>query len=500
MISQTEAVELRSNEARSKGSALKLIAALLEALQLEDVTYCHWKSNDVLHRSATGENDLDLLVLNDHAARFVQVLCQLNFKQAQVPDDQSMPGVLDYYGYDDDTGRVVHVHAHFRLVIGDDRAKNYHLPVERAYLAERSESLGFAIPNPNFEFVVFVIRMKLKHCCWDAVLAGKGRLSALVRSEFEYLRARVDSSHVNEVLSRQLPFIDAAMFSRCVRSLEPGASLWSRMSTARQLQKALDAQTHQSYFANVGTKAWRRIGRMVRRRTQSSVTRRRLSSGGAIIAIVGGDGAGKSTAVNSVESWLGDVLATQKCHLGRPRKSWTTNSVRAILKIGKLCGFRVQLGTTDNKPANLLGHVKMFREVCRARDRYRTFVKARRFANRGGIVICDRFPLSQIKLMDNARIGVMANTCRAGQWSEWLRRMERAYYDAMLPPELLLLLRLDPEIAVRRKTDEGAAYVHTRSSEIWRLEDSPLNARVVDASQDKEEVLAEIRRLIWMTI
>ena len=81
-----------------------------------------------------------------------------------------MPGVLDFFGYDQETGRIVHVHAHFRLVIGDDRAKNYRLGIERAYLAQTTQRLGFPIPRPEIEFVVFVIRMMLKHCSWDAIL------------------------------------------------------------------------------------------------------------------------------------------------------------------------------------------------------------------------------------------------------------------------------------------------------------------------------------------
>ena len=41
---------------------LELVRFLCQALLLNGVSYCHWKSNDALDRSASGENDLDLLV------------------------------------------------------------------------------------------------------------------------------------------------------------------------------------------------------------------------------------------------------------------------------------------------------------------------------------------------------------------------------------------------------------------------------------------------------
>ena len=102
--------------------------------------------------------------------------------------------------------------------------------------------------------------------------------------------------------------------------------------------------------------------------------------------------------------------------------------------------------------------------------------------------------------MDYARIGVLTKTHRNGRLVKWLRRLEKAYYDAIRPPEVLLILRLDPEIAVRRRTDEDAVFVRRRSSEIWLLDDSQLDAHIVDASQDLQKVLADIRQLIWSTI
>ncbi len=95
--------------------ALSLVRTLCEALQDGEVDYCHWKSTAALDRSAKGENDLDLLIRRSHARRFTEILYRLQFKEARSPAGEQLPGVLDYYGYDPEADRIVHVHAHYQL-------------------------------------------------------------------------------------------------------------------------------------------------------------------------------------------------------------------------------------------------------------------------------------------------------------------------------------------------------------------------------------------------
>src|SRR5690242_18918744 len=97
---------------------LSLVGKLCEALQTQRIDYCHWKSNDVIERSANGQNDLDLLISRADATRFTEILARLGFKQVKAPLEKQMPAVLDYYGYDLDADKFVHVHAHYQLIMG----------------------------------------------------------------------------------------------------------------------------------------------------------------------------------------------------------------------------------------------------------------------------------------------------------------------------------------------------------------------------------------------
>ena len=152
--------------------------------------YCHWKSNESLDRSASGENDLDLLVLRSDARRFEGILRDLGFRDAQLPRWKELPGVYHSYGVDRRSGHFVHIHAHYQLVIGDDMTKNYHLPIEAAYLASARPVTPFLVPAPEFELGLFSIRMVIKHCTWDAFLTFQSSLSKSERRELDDLVAQ----------------------------------------------------------------------------------------------------------------------------------------------------------------------------------------------------------------------------------------------------------------------------------------------------------------------
>ena len=87
-------------------------------------------------------------------------------------------------------GGLVHVHAHFQLILGNDLSKNYRLPLEQDYLRSSVQQDLFRIPAPEFELVVLVIRMVLKHSTWDSILMRHGQLSPSERDELNDLSTK----------------------------------------------------------------------------------------------------------------------------------------------------------------------------------------------------------------------------------------------------------------------------------------------------------------------
>jgi thymidylate kinase len=91
----------------------------------------------------------------------------------------------------------------------------------------------------------------------------------------------------------------------------------------------------------------------------------------------------------------------------------------------------------------------------------------------------------------------MTNQVRNHWLVKFLLGLEAKYYQQILLPELLIVLRLDPEIAVQRKQEEPEFSVRARSTEIWEFDWKTTAAHVIDANQSKEAVLSEIKCLVW---
>lgn len=489
------------------GPPLPLILRLSRLLEESNVSYCHWKSNAALDRSASGDNDLDLLVHRSDVGHFIALISQLGFKRV-LEGNATVPGIESFYGFDAEADRLVHVHAHYQLVLGDDRTKNYRLPIEDAYIRSAHRADVFRIPAPEFEYVVFVIRMTLKYCTWDEILwkalrgqrAGPKRTE---RNEFEYLRARADAQRTAAILQEHLPFLEAGLFAACVDALASSLSARGRIRIGSRLERALQPHARHSRRIDAALRIWRRITIAAARRARGA-QKSRFAGGGAMIGIMGGDGSGKSTALAALHGWLGPQFDARVVHLGKPRWSLTTYAVRATLKAVNLTAEGLERWVRLAPLRRLTFWVGTYRPlvwlVCTARDRYLTYRGARRFAIEGGLVLCDRYPHPRLTSMEVPLIASRAAPRADGRLVRFMIRLERRYHRSIALPELLVVLKVDPEIAVQRKWDESPESVRARSAEIWNIDWRESGAHVIDASQPEDVVARELKALVWSTL
>lgn len=483
-------------------TALSIVIKLCNVLKAEGIDYCHWKSNAAIDRSASGDNDLDLLVSRAHAQRFTELLSLLDFKEARAFSEEWLPGVQDFYGFDKTTTQLVHIHAHFQLVLGHDLTKNYHLPIEKPYLDSAIQGDLFRIPAPEFELAVFIVRMILKHSTLDTILMQHGNLSVSERCELEFLLSQTNLEKSLTAVKQNLPCVDRVLFKACAEALQPGCPFWERIRAGRQLQARLQSCTRQPQMIDLLLKLWRRFEQPVLYRLRRRRSRKRMVKGGMLIAIIGGDGSGKTTTVTGLYQKLSEEFDVMKVHMGKPRWSLTTVIIRGILKVGRSLGLypfakEGSEPSLDTDSPSFPGYPWLIREVCTARDRYLDYQRARRSATNGGLVICDRFPLPEVKIMDGPQVERITSSIKTNPLIKLLAAWECQYYQRIMLPDLLIVLRVDPEVCVQRKSDEIPTSVRSRSQEIWKIDWHKTPAHVIDASRSQSQVLSDVLNLVW---
>jgi len=479
---------------------LGLIKQLADALDQRGVSYCHWKSTTAIARSEAGENDLDLLVDRRDAIAFREVLSQAGFTRAERQAKPLPPGKEDYFGYDTGSGKMVHVDVDYQLVIGHDRSKNYRIPLEEAFLAEAQRHRLFYLPPPELEYVVLLIRMVLKYAIWDEVLwqTLRGRRAGPSPAEAEELsdlESRSDPRRLDAMVDKYAPWFGQGLRADCAAVARGEVSLLSRLRIGRQLTRQLAAHARHPELVDGPLRLIRRLILAFQQRV-GSMPRFKLANGGAIIALIGGDGSGKSTAITELDAWLGSEFETKQIHLGKPPWSVTTYGVRGTLKLIKLAGNALRRKSTAGAGG---GYDPRYREVawlaCTGRDRYLLYRRARRFANRGGLVLSDRYPHPLLKSMDVALIARVEES--PNRLTRLLQCLEDRYHKRIEMPEVLAVLLVDPETAAQRKADEPTEYVRQRVAEVWEIDWEALSVPVVDASRSKAEVVAQLKSLIW---
>ncbi len=102
---------------------------LIEKLNKHNIRYCHWKSNLLLNEALGGYDDLDFLVAREDIGKFEIVIQSLGFKEAS-NTNISFYGIKHFYGFDIDTGNILHLHIYYQVKTGASWSKSIHFNFE----------------------------------------------------------------------------------------------------------------------------------------------------------------------------------------------------------------------------------------------------------------------------------------------------------------------------------------------------------------------------------
>jgi len=494
---------------------LAAITKLFDSLNAQSVRYCHWKSNCNLDHSIRGLTDLDLLVDPSHGEHFRLVLHQRDIKPIVSPPDKQYPAIEDYLGFDPDTGRVYHLHVHYQLILGEQFVKNYRLPLEGAFLNNTRTFQGLVkIPSPEVELVVLSIRALLKYRDRDAIkdifsIRSPGLVPNMLR-EFEYLLKQTDQARISDTLNMHIDFISPEIVLELLTTVvNSPRSGWGLYRLRQQLRHELSAYQRYSRW-HATRKYWEMSWRKWFPFPGSDSSQKIPATGGQVIAVIGADGAGKSTIIGELYKWLSWKLQVCRYYMGSQQPSPTTRRIYIVSRIASKI-HRVWSGLVGNKhPSSRLSFwlqrlFRNFYHLSVGQDRYHRYIAARRQAAQGVIVLCDRYPLDALwrvmegRPMDGPQIAVEAGL-EMDKITGALSRMEQDIYRKIRPPDHIFALHVSPEISQQRKSDHDPEMIRAKSQALRQMERQGLPVIDVDADQPFEQVLLQIKTALWQLL
>jgi hypothetical protein len=495
--------------------ALPALVGFLDRVGSSGIPHCAWKSNEHLDDALYGRTDLDLLVARESATAFRRLAADHDLKALGTHPGLALPGVEHYLGLDRASGRLFHLHVHFRIVLGEPFVKSYRVPLERELLAHTRELRGVRVPSAELELAVLAIRTLMKYRARDAVkdvlaIRSPG-IPAPTHRELDWLRGQTTLESLRAVVdaSAALPsqvILDfVALTGRRPRA---GLGLIRLRAGARHAMAPFARRSapaaRLAYARAIAARAWRR-------RLRRGEPRLTPTSGGLGIALVGADGAGKSTIANETARWLSWKLETRVRYLGSkpPSRSarWSYSAFRVFRRVGRRATDRLGAGALPSRAAESLRDTALAaHHLAIARQRVAEHTRARRDTANGAIVLFDRFPLACAHELPGASLldGPAAPPPGPNRLARALGRRERALYQGFTLPDALFVLDVDPAVAAGRKPDHDISVIAAKTQLTRRLlglrEVDGTTIRRIDAGRTLGAVMRDVKRELWRVL
>lgn len=471
---------------------------LIDLLEEKNVKYCHWKSNLLLNEALAGYDDLDLLVSRDDIFKFEQILLELNFKEAS-NGKISLNSIKHFYGLDEDTGEILHLHVYYQIKTGPSWIKSYRFDFEEYYLDNliKHES-GMKIPEKHIEFVIFIFRVMLKYTKINEFLLVR-KENKRNKKEIEFLLQDIDRNKLDDFLSIYFKEISSDELFKCIEVIKNGSSLnkyFMALKIKRKLSKYNRFTSFQELYKNFFQLIYRVFNKFVLKEKKS------LHNGGLLITIVGLDATGKSTVTNDLRVWLKRNFTTSLIHFGKPKSSLFTYPLNFIIKImrKKLKNSSLKSSKkTTSKPKSLL---YIIRQVILAYDRYNLIKKYWKKTSNGEIIICDRYKSENFEVMDSKRL---LPEVYSGI-KQKLALFENNLYNNLPKPDILIQLVVPVEVAVVRNNErvkldkEDEDFLRQRYKDNDGLNYDAKFQLVINTDDDYDEIIKTIKKEIWNQI
>ncbi len=476
---------------------------LFDQLHDAGVRYCLFKSNAHLAAALSGETDLDVLFDGAQIDLVHAILAGAGFKRFPTSPIRSYAGKEDFFGVDGESGRLLHLDIHYRLIVGASYFKNFRLPWEQRLLdtATLDPEHGVYVADPAHELLLLTARAALKLGPPQPVTRKRGT-SRNMLDERDWLLKQV---RLDDAVRLGREIFDEHTASLIEGAVSGGFERQSLRALRSALMPSLDGYRTYRPIVAEGVRRKRQLqyllGAINRRYVHAPFGYSRGgTSGGLMVALVGSDGSGKSTLNSSLFSWLTSKLDVMPVYFGSGdgRVSLLRLPLWAIRQVQ-------QRGRSDEArdPRTRMNRPVTWKLVVwsliLAREKHIKLDKATKARARGLIVICDRYPQIQQPGVNDGPL-LFSWKDSASSIKRRIAAIEEKPYEraSNIGPDVVIRLRATPEVAHSRKPGENLANLEFRADSVNNLE-FPAARRVIeiDADQDADTVLMQVKAQLW---
>lgn len=487
-------------------SALMLFSRLNEA----GVRYGIFKSSRNTALGLAGDQDLDVLVAREDYHRFCAVASECMGMRSVNHQSLISQGREDWFIPDLERAKYLHLDVHTTVRLGgkfNKRYPCYHYEDIRRWEVLAHEGYLIPIVSPEDETTITLSRIAFR--------SGNGVVPHRWQKLTGDWALEIDQLLFSEGGSSQASVWHdcAALGLRClVRKRSDG--VWVRREDMARIRKLVRARAAVPGYATLtdaitnSVRTWRYaasrlMGRLAPGR---AIDRRRPASGGLIVALVAPDGMGKSVQVERLYALLNWKFSCVRLYLGTGDGQgwWLRRKIRALY-----LARRDAVRSTGLHDPALAGRSTGWKSkvgalllsvwgVLVALERHGRVMAARRMADRGFIVFCDRWPQSiQPGFMDGP------TSQRNPGHPTLLRRWELALYRRMslVQPDIVAHLVGDYAVSQARKPGELSRGEFDRRIVLMeQMRSRGLGTHVVDASRSVDEVTKALFEMTWKAL
>lgn len=430
---------------------------------------------------------------------------KLGFKKGKSIFYLSYPSIEDYIGFDEETGKMIHLHLHYELMIGKKFIKGVRLPWEKKIYETviKDEKYDVKIIDPNIEMLLLLLRNNLK-INFMRKLKGS-MLSKDETIEFKWLKEKIDTKKIlelsKELLHEELGKIivnyliknDKVSYKKMNRKMSIFYKKRNNYSNWRQTLKYsyLKLNAAIKYILNKKLK-------------QPTLYRRGLPEGGIIISFVGVDGSGKSTMIKETKKWLSWKIDVYQVYFGsgdgecsllrRPLKF--VNDMRS-----KRRGNALNITEKKNneiKKSSKMKIAKILWALTLALEKKNKIYKILKARNQGMIVLTDRYPQIQFKGYNDGpllRGWKNSKSKLKRKISEWEYEIYKLSNE--IHPDIVFKLLISEEVSATRKDDTPSYMIRKKIETIKSLEFKGSITYKVNTERSIDESSLEIKAKIW---